>query len=174
MSTDRQPRHLAPTAHTPGEATADAYRQGADRPLGAFLALLGAYGAAVGAGAVVVRRRGGLANRLGAADTALLTAATFQVSRVIAKSAVTSPLRAPFARFEGTSGEAELQEAVRGSGAHKAVGELLTCPFCIGQWVATGFAFGFIIAPRATRLAATVVTAVGGADVLHLLYDKLQ
>ncbi|MFJ9780092.1 hypothetical protein ACIRSS_10950 [Amycolatopsis sp. NPDC101161] len=30
---------------------------------------------------------------------------------------------------------------------------------------------GLVIAPRPTRLAATVLTAIGIADALHLLYD---
>jgi hypothetical protein len=28
------------------------------------------------------------------------------------------------------------------------MGELLTCPFCLGQWVATGLIFGLVLAPR--------------------------
>ena len=45
---------------------------------------------------------------------------------------VTSPLRAPFTAYQDTSGPAELQEEVRGSGAQKTVGEHITCPFCTG------------------------------------------
>ena len=49
---------------------------------------------------------------------------------------MTSPLRAPFTRFEGASGHAEVAEEVREHGGVKhAVGELLTCPFCLAQWV---------------------------------------
>ena len=36
--------------------------------------------------------------------------ATHKLSRIIAKDPVTSPLRAPFTTFEGTSGPAELAE----------------------------------------------------------------
>src|SRR6266568_6180594 len=50
--------------------------------------------------------------------------------RLITKDPVTSPLRAPFTVFEGQEGQAELKEEVRGHGARKAVGELVTCPFC--------------------------------------------
>lgn len=87
---------------------------------------------------------------------------------------MTSPLRAPFTRFKGRSGEAELAEQVRGTGPRKAVGELITCPFCVGQWVATGFVFGLVLAPRSTRLAASVFTALAGADFLQFAYAKTQ
>ena len=86
----------------------------------------------------------------------------------------TSPLRAPFTRFAGTSGEAELAEEVRGSGPRKAIGELVTCPFCLGLWVTTAIAFGLVLAPRPTRLVASILTALTGADFLQFAYDKVQ
>jgi hypothetical protein len=86
----------------------------------------------------------------------------------------TSPLRAPFTRYDGTSGPAEVSEEVRGSGARKAVGELFTCPFCTGLWASTGLAAGLVFAPRATRLAAGTLTALVGSDLLHFLRARLQ
>ena len=66
-------------------------------------------------------------------------------------------------------------EEVREHGGVKhAVGELLTCPFCLAQWVGTAFVFGYVTAPRATRLAALTMTTVAGADVLQFLYDGIQ
>lgn len=92
-----------------------------------------------------------LPERLGWADLALLTVGTHEASRLLAEDPVTSPLRAAFTRFAGTSGESELSEEVRGSGPRKAMGELDTCPFCLGQWAATLFAFGLVLVPRPTR-----------------------
>jgi hypothetical protein len=57
-----------------------------------------------------------------------------------------------------------------------AVGELVTCPFCVSQWVATGFAFGFVLAPRATRQVAGVFASLELADLLQYVRtgaDKL-
>ncbi len=124
------------------------------------------YAAFVGAGAIAVRRKG-LPERLSWSDVALASVATHRLSRLISKDSVTSPIRAPFARFQGTGAPSELEEEVRGTGARKAVGELVTCPFCVSQWVATGFVFGLVLAPRATRLAATVLTSVTAADFLQ-------
>jgi hypothetical protein len=152
-----------------------AYTAGEERPLGSFVSLMGAYAATVAAGAAAVRASGAaLPETVGTRDLALISVATFRVARLLAKDPVTSPLRAPFARFAGTSGEAELAEEVRGSGPRKAIGELVTCPFCVGQWVATGFAFGLVLAPRATRLAAASLTAVAAADTLQFAYAKVE
>lgn len=151
------------------------YEGDRDRPLGGFVAVAGTYAAAVTGGAVVLRRRGGaLPERVGPADLALLTVATHKLSRLLAKDPVTSPLRAPFTRYEGMSGPAELAEKVRGTGLRKAVGALVTCPFCLAVWVATAFVFGLVVAPRSTRLVASVLSVVAGADVLHFAYAALE
>lgn len=132
---------------------------------------MGAYGVAVAALAGVVRRRGHrLPERVSIGDIALIAVAAHKLSRLIAKDPVTSPLRAPFTRFVGTTGPAELDEEVRGVGPRKAMGELVTCPFCIGQWIATGLAFGLVLAPRATRLVASVFTSLTVADFLQFAY----
>lgn len=151
-----------------------AYRQGADRPLRSYLGTLSAYGAVVGAISVAARLAGRRAPRLDLWDVTLMTVATHRAARTMAKDPVTSPLRAPFTRFRGTSGPAELAEEVRGQGVRHAVGELVTCPFCLAQWIATAYAAGMIFAPDATRLAGATMTAVAGADWLQLGYARLQ
>lgn len=166
-------RDVAAGASAAVEREAERYRAGADRPLKAFVGLMAAYGSAVAVGVAAARKRP-LPERVSAGDIAVLSVATHKLSRLLAKDPVTSPLRAPFTRFEGTSGEAELQEDVRGTGARKAMGELVTCPFCIGQWVATGFVFGLVFAPRATRLVAAMLTTLTAADGLQLVYSAAE
>jgi hypothetical protein len=152
------------------------YTRGEPRPLAGDLGAMGVYLGLVSAGTAVLRaRRTPLPARIPFGDAVLLTLATFRLSRRIAKDPVTSPLRAPFTTFEGPSGHAEVAEEVREHGGVKhAVGELLTCPFCLAQWVATGLAFGYVTAPRATRMAAFTMTMVAGADVLQFVYDAIQ
>ncbi len=152
------------------------YNDGEPRPLGADLGAMGVYVALVSAAAAAVRASGReLPERIPPGDAALLTVATFRLARRIAKDPVTAPLRAPFVRFEGPSGHAEVAEQVREHGGVKhAVGELLTCPFCLAQWVGTGFVFGYVGAPRATRLAALTMTMIAGSDVLQFAYDAVQ
>ena len=152
------------------------YARGEERPLGGDLGAMGVYAGLVAAGAAAVRASGReLPARIPLGDAALLTIATFRLARRIAKDPVTSPLRAPFTTFQGPSGHAEIAEEVREHGGVKhAVGELLTCPFCLAQWVGTAFVFGYATAPRATRLAALTMTTVAGSDVLQFLYDAIQ
>src|SRR5918912_2788133 len=152
------------------------YTQGEPRPLGGDLGAMGVYLGLVSAGVTAVRASGReLPERIPPGDVALLTVATFRLARRIAKDPVTSPLRAPFTRFEGASGHAEVAEEVREHGGAKhAVGELLTCPFCLAQWVGTAFVFGYVTAPKATRLTALAMTMVAGSDVLQFVYDAIQ
>ena len=152
------------------------YTNGQPRPLAGDLGAMGVYLGVVTAAAAAVRASGRqLPDRIPVGDVALLTVATFRLARRIAKDPVTSPIRAPFTRFEGASGHAEVAEEVREHGGVKhAVGELVTCPFCLAQWVGTGFVFGYVSAPRATRLAALTMTMVAGSDVLQFAYDAIQ
>jgi hypothetical protein len=149
---------------------AEEYAPGSDRPLGGYAALMGLYGAAVTAGAVALRRRNRPLPDVRPVDIVLVGVATHKLARRMSKDSVTSPLRAPFTRYEGVAGPAELQERVRGKGLRKAVGELVSCPFCLSQWVATGFVFGLLAAPRATRWAASVFASLALADFLQFAY----
>ena len=146
-----------------------------DRPLGGYLAVIGLYAAAVGGFSALGRARGvRLPKRASASDLALVAVATHKLSRTVSKDSVTSPLRAPFTKFEGASGPGEVQEEVRGTGVQKAVGELITCPLGLDQWVATGFIGGLIAAPRATRWLAATFAVRAGADALQFAYAALQ
>ena len=151
---------------------AERYRHGHDRPLGSYGALDAVYAAVVaGIGMFARRRRMPVVSLK---DVLLLGVATHRVSRTIAKDPVLSPVRMPFTRYEGLSGPSELHEEVVASGAGHAVGELLTCPFCLAQWVATGFAAGLLFAPRATRFAMATMSGVALADFLQLGYAAMQ
>jgi hypothetical protein len=152
------------------------YTNGEHRPLAGDLGAMGVYLGLVSAAAAAVRASGReLPDRIPVGDGLLLTVATFRLARRIAKDPVTAPVRAPFTRFQGSSGHAEVAEEVREHGGVKhAVGELLTCPFCLAQWVGTGFVLGYVTAPKATRLAALTMTMVAGSDVLQFAYDAIQ
>jgi len=152
-----------------------AYAGAHDRPLKGYLAVAGTYAALTATAVGVGRLRGArIPERIDVRDVALLGLAAHKLSRMIAKDPVLSPLRAPFTTFEGTSGEAELSERVRGTGAQHAFGELVTCPFCLAQWVATALAAGLVIAPRWTRLAASILAAKTIADLSQFGYDAAQ
>lgn len=150
----------------------DVYRDDNPRPLGEYLVVLVAYGALVTVAtalAAITGRRLPVGWRL--QDLVIVSIGTHKLSRTLAKDAVTSPLRAPFTRYAGTSGPAELHEEVRQSSPMRhSLGELLTCPFCLDVWIASGFAIGLIFAPRFTHIVAGTFSAVAGADFLQLAY----
>jgi hypothetical protein len=158
------------------KAEAAAYRGGEDRPLGGYVVVMAAFAALVsGAAGLAFATGRKLPPGVGPWEVVLLAAGTHKLSRTLTKDAVTSPLRAPFARYKETGGPAEVMEEVRYHGdLRHSIGELITCPFCLDIWIAAGFAIGLVFAPRLTRLVAGALTAVTGADFLHLLYAKAQ
>lgn len=161
---------------TAARETAENYREGEDRPLGGYLVVMALFASIVAGAAGLVALTGRrLPPGIGPWDVLLITAGTHKLSRTITKDSVTSPLRAPFTRYAGQGGPAEVMEEVRGaSGLRHSLGELLTCPFCLDMWIATGFAIGLVFAPRGTRLVAATFTALTGADFLQLAYARAQ
>jgi hypothetical protein len=150
------------------------YAQGEERPLSAYAGGMGVYSALVVTLAGIARAQHRPVPSPSPFEVLLIGTATHKLARLIAKENITSAIRAPFTRYEGTAGPAELHEEVRGHGARHAIGELITCPFCLAQWTATGFTFGFVFAPKATRLVATTMTAVAASDFLQLAYSWTQ
>lgn len=152
------------------EKTEQEYAGEHDRPLRPYIRVLATYGGVVAAATVAAALTGRRApERIGPMDVALMAACTHKLSRMLAKYPVTSPIRAPFTRYQGVSGPAELREEPRNT-----MGELLSCPFCIAQWAATGYAIGLVFAPRVTRLAGAAMTAVAASDWLQFAYAKLM
>jgi hypothetical protein len=141
-----------------------------DLPTKSYLALTAIFNGGLVGVLTAAHRAGRLPKRVSAGDLVLLGVATHKLSRVIAKEKPTSPLRAPFAEYEGRGGPGELEERAQGDGARRAVGELLTCPYCLDQWVAGGFLSGLVFAPRVTRTVASLFAVTALSDFLQLAY----
>ena len=142
-----------------------------ERPLVPYSELVGLYQLAFVLFLAAAKASGrSLPQRVPVGDILLVGVATFKLSRLIAKDVVTSPLRAPFARFEELSGEGEVTEKPRGEGMQRALGELLTCPFCMGTWVAAFLAYALVLNPSLTRLVAGILSIHAVADGLQLAY----
>ncbi|MCM0674347.1 DUF1360 domain-containing protein [Micromonospora phytophila] len=154
-----------------------AYAPNEYRPLSGYLVSMGTYTGVAATLAALVKVTGRpVPERPAPADVVLISIATHKLSRLLAKDAVTSPLRAPFTRYDKPIGSGEVMEQVRdqGSGTRHAIGELLSCPFCLAVWVATGLTGGLVLAPRLTRLVATALTAVAASDFLQMAYAVAQ
>jgi hypothetical protein len=168
---ESRPEQFAEKVSDKAREIKQVYAHGEDRPLGSHLGLVVIYNALVG-GFLLARARSGkpFPRRIGIGDLALAGVATHKLSRVIAKDRVTAPLRAPFTEFDGEGGPGEVEEKPRGRGVRRAIGELLVCPFCLGQWVATGILAGLAVAPRATRFVCSIFAAVTISDFLQIFY----
>jgi Protein of unknown function (DUF1360) len=146
---------------------------GPDTPLAAYTGLIAAFTGVSAAAATVAIRKQRLPDRLGWSELALASVAVHRMARVIAKDRVTSVLRSPFVEYQGRGLPNELEERPRGRGLRLAVGQLLNCPYCLGEWLALASVVGLVFAPRPTRALASVLTVSTAADVLQELYVRL-
>src|SRR5687768_5611717 len=80
-----------------------------------------------------------------ALDLAALGAATFKASRTLSRERVGSFVRQPFVEGDAELGE---EEEPAGTGVQRAIGELVTCPRCLGTWTAAALASTQVLTPR--------------------------
>jgi Protein of unknown function (DUF1360) len=105
-----------------------------------------------------------------ALDLVALSAATFKASRTLSRERVASFVRQPFVEGEASSGE---NEQPAGEGIQRALGELVTCPRCIGAWSAAALASSQVLAPRFGRLLTWSLGAAGANDFLQAAFRAL-
>ena len=145
-----------------------------DRPLGSYVALIGFFNALFALFLLVTRRSGReLPGRVALADLVLCGVATHKLSWLLANDVVTSPLRAPFTRFQELESPTNVEEEPRGRGFRRAMGELVTCTFCMGQWIAAFFTYGLVLAPTVTRVIGSVFAMLTLSDFMHQIYKAL-
>ena len=144
-------------------------------PLVSYAVVMAIFNALFAGGLLLAKRRGReLPQKPAVGDIVLIGVASHKVSRLIGKDKVTSPVRAPFTELEGSGGPGELEEKSRGTGARKAIGELIICPYCLGLWVVAAFAIGILFAPRLSRFVAAVFTALTASDFLQIAYKAAE
>ena len=159
----------------PSMGTFEGYKKGQDVPLFSYGVLAGAFNLLFALFLLATKVTGkSLPRRIEARDIALLGMATHKLSLVGSQDAITSPLRAPFTELEAKESPKKVDEKPRGGGVRRSVGELLTCQFCLGVWVASFFTYGFVLLPRVSRLVAAVFAAVTVSDFLHQTYKALM
>ena len=125
--------------------------------------------------ALVARRIGRRAGyRPKVSDVLLLGASTHKLTRIVAKDFVTAPLRAPFTRRGEPEGAGEVHDIPRGKALRQTLGNLVSCPYCLGPWTGTALAAALVLRPRETRFTLAVLTAVAISDFLHQRYATLN
>src|SRR4051794_23190298 len=96
-----------------------------------------------------------------------ISAATFALSKVIAREKIGSWMREPFVDQSGGDRQP------RGSGLQRAMGELVTCTRCIGAWSALGVVGLRLAAPDSGRIVTNVLAASAGNDWLQAGFKLL-
>jgi Protein of unknown function (DUF1360) len=159
-----------------GRDEAAEYRGDSTQPVASHAALLGVYLVLLAIATLLARAAGReLPEEVSVKDLVTMALGTHKISRAITKESVASPVRAPFTHHNGQGGPAEVMDEPRGEGGMRhAVGELLTCPFCLGVWVGTAYVAGLVVAPRPTRAVAAVFSVVAVSDWLQHGYSRLR
>ena len=99
-----------------------------------------------------------------------LSAATFKVSRTLTRERVGSFVRQPFVEGDADTGE---DEQPAGTGLQRAIGELVTCPRCLGTWSAAALVSTEMISPRFGRLLIWSLGASAANDFLQAGFSAL-
>ena len=140
-------------------------------PYGAYAVITGVFAGGLGLAGLLSRALRRDPQCQTPLDLVVLSAATFKASRTLARDEVTSFLRTPFVEGEAHSGEGE--EPVRTGGFEQAIGELVTCPRCVGTWAAAGLAVTQILAPRFGRMLTWSLASAGFNDFLQASFAAL-
>ena len=160
---------------TTAARTVDAYDPEGDVNLTGFAGSLATYAVVMASLVAAAGSSGRAPDRYAWGDVLIGGLATHKFSRLLAKGAVTSPVRAPFTEFAGPAGASEHVEHARGDhGVRHTIGELLTCPFCLGVWTGTAYVAGLAFAPRATRAWAATFAVTGVSDFLQHAYSRVR
>ena len=132
---------------------------------GIFLAIMAAFSARIS------RRE---APELRPFDLVLLGLSTYRTGRLVAFERVTAPLREPFTETKPDDSGAGEVVVARGAGTRRVLGELVSCPVCVGTWVAAGLVYGLHLAPRPTRVYLAVMGTTGAAELLNCSAEALS
>lgn len=145
-----------------------------DVPLSSYAAIMGVFNLLFALALLAAKRSGRpLPERMELRDMLLLAAATHKLSWLVTNEVVTSPIRAPFTELREVESPTHVREEPRGGGLRRSLGELLTCHFCFGQWIAALLTYGLLFFPAATRLFASIFAILAITDHLHQLYQAL-
>jgi hypothetical protein len=136
-----------------------------ERPLPEYAGLAAAFWLVFAAFLAANRDR--LPERPRLTDLGLIALSTYKLSRVVAKDQVTAFVRAPVTE------DAEAQTPKR-EGMARVLGELLTCPYCIGLWISSALTYSQVLFPRETRFFTAIFGSYAVTDFLHAGFVRLR
>ena len=136
-----------------------------ERPLPQYAALTAAFWTVFAAFLLTNRDR--IPERIPFGDVVRIALSSYKISRVVAKEEVTAFVRAPVTE------DPDAQKPKR-EGLPRVLGEMVTCPYCIGLWIASTLSYGLVVLPRETRFATTIFGSYALADFLHAGFTRLR
>lgn len=111
---------------------------------------------------------------LSSLDFTMLGLATFRMGRLTAYDEVTEPIREPFAETVEDPSGAGMTTEPQGTGVRRVLGELVTCPICVGTWAAAAMVYGLRVAPAPTLLFMAIMSAAGATEVLNSAVEAME
>ncbi|GAC1316854.1 MAG: hypothetical protein NVSMB25_03380 [Thermoleophilaceae bacterium] len=119
------------------------------------------YGSLVVGVVLATRERAGRAEPILGRELLPIAAATFALSKVVAREKIGTWVREPFVEQDAEGGHP------RGSGLRRAIGELVTCTRCVGAWSALGIVGLRLADPPSGRIVTNVLAASAANDWLQ-------
>ena len=158
----------------PQKGIFEAYNKDDEVPLFSYAVLVGVFNLTFVLFLLLTKVSGRpIPERMKLGDIVLLGVATHKLSWIVSRDTITAPLRAPFTELEEVKSPTDVQEKPRDTGLQRALGELLTCRFCLGMWISAFFAYGLVLFPAATRLVGAILAILTVSDHLHQTYKIL-
>jgi hypothetical protein len=107
-------------------------------------------------------------------DFVLLAFATLRLGRMVAYDRVMEPFRAPFTITVPDKSGAGKTVVARGTGIRCAIGQLISCPICVGTWIAAGLVYALYAFPGPARVFMIIAAATGLAEMLNGLVEAFS
>jgi Protein of unknown function (DUF1360) len=108
-----------------------------------------------------------LPRRYPVGDLTRIALSSYKLSRLITTEDVTAFVRAPVTE------DPEAQRPKR-HGMERVLGELLTCPYCIGLWITSALVYSQVLFPRETRFFTSIFGSYAVTDFLHAGFVRLK
>ena len=144
-------------------------------PLKGYVVLSGVYAGTMACLFYWAHRTGRIPDTIPMRDVVLLGVGAHRSARDLSRDKVLTFLREPFTEYEGVAGAlpGEVREHHRHGGAlREATADLVTCPYCLAQWTASGLFAVYLANRPLARLMGGILTAVTIADFLHTAYVR--
>ena len=104
-------------------------------------------------------------------DLVLLGLAAARLSDIISTDQIMEWLRRPFVKMETSeiAGREVETRTGRGRGLRKVIGDLLSCPWCVGVWVAAGLTYAYLLVPTVVWVFVLIMAIAEIGSLLQTL-----